>query len=165
MSEVALAWDAAPGTLAEAAAFAARTIAGDEAYISHGEIQTGLSPDGRHWADDVANMFADDFDDLGAARDLLVGRDPEGRIVAIAVLAREETPRRRFAVIEDMALDPALRSMGTGARMLEMIERRVAEWGIDWLFLESGIANRRAHDFFERHGFAATSHVFAKRLA
>lgn len=164
MSEVAFGWDKTAATLAEAAAFAARTVTQDAAYISHGEIQTGLSPDGRHWAQDAAQRFAADFADLGDSRELLVGRDEKGAIVAFAVLAFEETPRLRFAVLEDLAVDPAFRSGGTGARMLERVEHAAGERGIGWLFMESGIDNHRAHGFFRRHGYAETSHVFAKRL-
>lgn len=148
----------------EVAAFAAAVIGADTRYISHGEIQTGLSEDLTHWAPDLAARFAEDFAAIDEERDVLVARGPDQRIVGVAVIAWEETSRRRFAVLEDMATHPDHRSTGIGARLLAAVEARAAERGVSWLFLESGVRNERAHGFFERAGFTMTSHVFAKRL-
>lgn len=161
---LSLEWDKRPETARAAAAFAGAVIGGDTAYISHGEIQTGLSLDATHWAPDLATLYAADFVDLGEDRDLLVARDGGGAIVGIAVVAWEETPRRKFAVLEDMAIDPARRSLGIGKRLLDAVAERVRGRGIEWLFLESGLRNVRAHAFFERNGFEEISHVFARRL-
>lgn len=158
-----LCWNG-PEDVPAAAAFASRVIGQGVDYISHGEIQTGLSPDGRSWADNLPALYLADFSDLGD-RDLLVARTPDGAIAAVAILAWEETPRMCFAVIEDLVVDPALRSAGVGARMLEALSARVQERGVEWVFLESGLRNERAHAFFRRHGFAEVSHVFARRLA
>lgn len=157
-----LCWNG-PEDVPPAAAFASRVIGQGVDYISHGEIQTGLSPDGRSWAANLPVLYLADFSDL-KDRDLLVARTPDGAIAAVAILAWEETPRMRFAVIEDLVVDPALRSAGVGARMLEALSARVQERGVEWVFLESGLRNERAHAFFRRHGFAEVSHVFARRL-
>jgi GNAT superfamily N-acetyltransferase len=162
--ELKLVWDKSPASLAAAAAFAARVIGGDTVYISHGEIQTGLSDDGKTWPTDLAARYADDFADPGDARDLLLAHDAEGVLCGIAILAFEATSRRRFAVIEDMAVEPARRSLGIGAALLAELDRAVRARGIEWVFLESGLQNHRAHAFFERSGFETVSHVFAKRL-
>ena len=146
-----------------AARFASRVISQSVDYISHGEIQTGLSPDGRSWAVNLPDLYRADFSDL-RDRDLLVARTPDKAIAAVAILAWEETPRMRFAVIEDLVVDPALRSAGVGAQILEALSARVQGRGVEWVFLESGLRNERAHAFFKRHGFAEVSHVFARRL-
>lgn len=109
-------------------------------------------------------MFAHDFAELGERRDLLVARHEDGAVAGVAVVAWEESERRRFAVLEDLAVEPELRSAGLGAAMLAEIEKAVAERAVDWLFLESGRRNDRAHLFFERHGFAEISRVFGKRI-
>ena len=136
----------------------------DPAYISHGEIQTGLAVDAAHWADDLDALYAEDFLDLGEERDLLVARAGDGAVVGFAVVAWEETPRRKFAVLEDMAVDPERRSAGIGGGLVQRVEARVRAEGRAWLFLESGLNNHSAHHFFEKHGFATISHVFAKHL-
>ncbi len=163
--ELTLKWDQSPTIAEAAAAFATRVIGLDPRYISHGEIQTGLSPDGERWAGNLSDLYREDFADLGDERELLVAFDDRDEIVGVAVLAWEETSRRRFAVLEDMAVDPERRSQRIGERLLGEIQRRVEQDGVEWLFLESGLHNERAHKFFERHGFAAVSHVFAKRVA
>ena len=152
-----------PADTADAAAFAGAIIARAPEYISHGEIQTGLSDDGKTWVPDLAERYAADFADPGD-RDMVVGRDDQGQVRAFLIVAWEETPRRRFAVIEDMAVDPSLRSQGIGARLLALAEERIRARGVDWVFLESGLGNESAHRFFERAGFHMTSHVFARRL-
>lgn len=151
------------GDADRAAAFAGSIIGRDTAYISHGEIQTGLSPDGKEWAPNLADLYADDFSDL-VDRDLLVARDSQASIVAVAVLAWEDSKRRKFAVLEDMVVDPERRSGGVGAQVVEAVAARVADRDVEWLFLESGLRNRRAHAFFERNGFHEISHVFGRRI-
>lgn len=163
-AQISFHWDNSAATARSAAAFAGRVIGADTRYISHGEIQTGLSEDGARWAANVGDLYLEDFLELGTDRDLLVATRTDGAVVGILILAWEETPRRRFAVLEDMAVDPAMRSAGIGEALLTHAEARARERGIDWLFLESGIDNHGAHRFFERHEFKALSHVFAKRL-
>lgn len=164
-SQISFRWDNSPAAAREAATFAGRVIGSDTRYISHGEIQTGLSEDGARWAENLDDLYLEDFFELGADRDLLVASDADGVIVGMLVLAWEETSRRRFAVLEDMAVEPALRSAGIGEKLLSRTEARVRERGIEWLFLESGLENHGAHRFFERHEFKPISHVFAKRVA
>ena len=95
-SSIIYSWDKSVAVAISAADFAARVIGSDTRYISHGEVQTGLSPDGRRWADDLAALYRNDFAELGDERDLLVARDGVGDIVGIAVLAWEESKRRGF---------------------------------------------------------------------
>ncbi len=159
-----LSWDKSVAVASEAAVFAAKIIGQHAPYISHGEIQTGLSDDGRTWVADLDERYREDFLEFGDDRDLLTARLPDGALAGIAIVAWEESPRRRFAVLEDMAVDPDQRSSGIGALLLGEVDRAVKKRGIDWLFLESGKDNVRAHAFFERHGFNELSHVFAKRL-
>ncbi|PZU10841.1 N-acetyltransferase [Sphingomonas sp.] len=163
-TETSFAWDKTPAVAAEAAAFAAAMIGRDPAYISHGEIQTGLSPDGKTWFPDLPALYAEDFSSLGDDRDLLVARDAVGVIVGVAIVAWEQSTRRRFAVLEDMVVSPDSRSGGIGREMIQRVEQHINERGIEWLFLESGLHNERAHKFFAREGFGMTGHVFAKRL-
>lgn len=164
LSGLTFKWCESRSVAKAAATFAGRVIGSDARYISHGEIQTGLSPDGKSWATNLAELYEQDFAKPDEGRDMLVAVDDRGEIVGMVVLAWEETSRRRFAVLEDMVVDPERRSQRIGERLLEEVEGRVRERGVDWLFLESGINNERAHHFFERHGFATVSHVFAKQI-
>jgi ribosomal protein S18 acetylase RimI-like enzyme len=88
----------------------------------------------------------------------------DGALAAAAIVRWTVTPRVSFATIEDMAVDPAVRSSGLGAAMMTAIEDEARAHAMRWLFLESGKDNHRAHGFFERHGFHTVSHVFARKL-
>jgi GNAT superfamily N-acetyltransferase len=156
-------WATSKAEWAEAAKFFARVISKDPAYISHGEIQTGLSLDGKTWAPNLEARFLAELGDLDDARSLIFLRDVEGKIVAAAnVTWSFETPDAPFATLQDLAVEPALRAHGIGARLMEAVEGEAARRGAKWIFLESGKDNHKGHDFFERHGYAELSRVFIK---
>ena len=69
-----------------------------------------------------------------------------------------------FAIVEDLIVAPAMRGHGVGKAVLDWIAVEARAQGIRRLFLESGITNRRAHDFFEREGFRSVSMVMMKSL-
>ena len=158
-------WEQGPAAWADAARFFARVISADPGYISHGEIQTGLSADGKTWIPDLEARFLAEATSDQSGRSLAVGRDAKNAIVAAAAVSWNfETQDARFATIQDVAVEPALRSKGLGARLVQFVEREVRARNAAWLFLESGKDNRTAHQFFEHQGFQEVSHVFAKRL-
>jgi ribosomal protein S18 acetylase RimI-like enzyme len=166
MTEYKIGWEEAPAAWTEAARFFARVISLDTAYISHGEIQTGLSLDGKTWIAHVEARFLAEATADQAGRSLAVARDAKGVIVAAAAVSwRFETEDAPFATLQDLAVEPSLRSKGLGTEMVQLVEREVRGRKAAWLFLESGKDNRRAHAFFERAGFDEISHVFAKWLA
>jgi GNAT superfamily N-acetyltransferase len=161
-----IAWEEGAAAWTEAARFFARVIGADPAYISHGEIQTGLSPDGKTWAPDLEARFLAEATSDQTGRSLAVARDTSNAVIAAAAVSWSfETADAPFAVLQDLAVEPSLRSKGLGAELVEFVEREALARKAAWLFLESGKSNRRAHTFFARTGFEEVSHVFAKRLA
>lgn len=166
VSEHKIAWEEGQAAWMEAARFFARVISADPAYISHGEIQTGLSADGKTWIPDLEARFLAEATSDQSGRSLALARDAKGAIIAAAAVSwnfeNEEAP---FAVLQDLAVEPSLRSRGLGAELVKFVEREARARNAAWLFLESGRENRHAHEFFERAGFQEISHVFAKRLA
>jgi GNAT superfamily N-acetyltransferase len=69
-----------------------------------------------------------------------------------------------FAIVEDLIVDPARRNCGLGKAMMDWIVAEALSRDIRRLFLESGLRNKRAHDFFEREGFHPTSVVMMRSL-
>lgn len=162
-NELSFTWDT--GACAdEAAHFAAGVIGAQNSYISHGEVQTGLSSDGVSWIANLEDRFREDFADPGENREMLVTRTADGAIAGVGIIAWDLDGPARFGTVEDMAVDPALRSSGIGALILDRLVARLEARGCDWAFLESGRENHRAHAFFEGHGFREMSHVFARKL-
>lgn len=148
----------------QAAIFFARVIALDTAYISHGEIQAALSPDGKSWAPDLEARFVADLSSADKARAVALARSGEDLVGAAIVRWRMERDEAPFGVIEDIAVEPGRRGQGAGQALAAFIEAEARARNIRWLFLESGKDNRGAHAFFERLGYTPLSTVFGKRL-
>ena len=162
--DATIAWTASPAERADAARFFARTVGLDTAYISHGEMQMGLSLDGKTWAPDLEVRFLEDVAKKDDNRNIAVARNNRGIIVAAAIVYWEQTDRASFGVLEDLAVEPPLRSAGLGARMSDFIDAEAKKRGCRWLFLESGKDNTGAHAFFARQGYDEISRVLAKSL-
>lgn len=145
------------------AAFFARIIAQSDSYVSHGEVQTGLSLDGETWVDDLEPRMAEDFAALDDTRSVAVAMGPDG-LAGAAIILWEVTSRVSFMVIEDLAVEPAMRSHGVGAGLIDFVETAGMQRGMQWAFLESGLQNEGAHRFFEKHDFHVMSKVFSKKL-
>jgi GNAT superfamily N-acetyltransferase len=107
--------------------------------------------------------MAEDLADPGDERSVAVAHDGD-RLVGAAIVQWVTTDRISYLVLEDLAVEPALRSAGIGAGLVGFIEAAGRDRGMAWAFLESGLGNEGAHSFFERHGFAPMSKVFSKRL-
>lgn len=158
--------DIAPAAPEETGAlgdWAAPRLKAQADYISHGEILSGRSPDGRTWSDDLAATLARDFRaciDSGGA--VLVARDGAD-VLGLCALHRSREAGQEIATIEDLLVDAAARGRGTGAALLEAAEALARGQGAQHILLESGIANEAAHRFFGRHGYRAVSKVFLKR--
>jgi GNAT superfamily N-acetyltransferase len=145
----------------------AERIVTDPRYISHGELQAGLSLDGLTWRTDLAERFETELLELtspDAPREAFEALADDGARVAGAIVLWVPNDATPHAVLEDLTVDPARRSDWIGAAFLAWLERQATLKGARWLFLESGIRNDGAHRFFERHGFAPISRVFAKKL-
>lgn len=159
-----LGWETGHAAWSDAARFFARNISRDAGYISHGEIQTGLSLDGKTWIPNLEQRFLAEVETDTDERSLAVARDAQGKIVGAASVSWSfEVPEAAFATLQDLAIEADIQSKGLGAQLLAFVERHVWDRGAKWLFLESGLGNTRAHAFFERGGFHPVSHVFAKR--
>jgi GNAT superfamily N-acetyltransferase len=149
--------------MVETARFFARVIARDASYVSHGEIQTGLSSDGVHWDADLEAKFVEDLAQLDDDRMVIVAY-ADGVLVGALIALWVETARVSYMVIEDLAVDPSARGSGVGAALVGFAEAEGRSRHMAWSFLESGLGNHGAHSFFETHGYAVVSKVFARRL-
>jgi GNAT superfamily N-acetyltransferase len=149
--------------LMEAADLMSAAIGLDPRYISHGEIQTGLSLDGRTWAPDFVDKMREDFSDLGPDRRLAVAL-VDDELVGAGVALFKQDDRARYVVLEDIAVSLTARSGGIGGELIDFIETEARRLGFQWAFLESGLDNHRAHALFERNDYRPVSTVFCKPL-
>jgi GNAT superfamily N-acetyltransferase len=159
-----MSWAAGEADILEAGRFLARVIGQDAAYISHGEIQSALSFDGKSWRPDLEHRFAADMRALGPNRSVAILKNSGGLIGAAIVFWDASDPEAPHAILEDVAIEPAARGAGAGQAIVQFIEAEAKARGMKWLFLESGLNNANAHRFFERAGYEPVSKVFAKQL-
>ncbi|MBQ1218846.1 MAG: GNAT family N-acetyltransferase [Bacteroidales bacterium] len=148
-------------------------------YISHGEIQMGMAKGpGELEDEDVAKEVWTDYimdkierqdvefnpedfdpDNLPAAV-LIYTSEEDDKILAFSVLELSEDGASAFGVICDMLVHPSKRGTGLGSQLLEKSKEWFRSLGIDEIYLESGLNNHSAHQFFEKKGFKPVSYVF-----
>ncbi len=167
MSQVAITRVQKPDALEDVGRWIGERVSLDTSYISHGEIQQALSPDGKIWAPDIIALLAREARASAESEgrvEVLEARDTDGiRVGASTIIWELEEPAPHL-VIADLVVDPNARSGGIGKALVAFAVAEAKRRGIAWAFLESGLNNHRAHDFFAREGFEVVSKVFAKRL-
>jgi GNAT superfamily N-acetyltransferase len=164
---LSITWCEAPLRASELADFFAGNVGPD--YISHAELQVGRALSPNVWRPDLrAFLRAEMAPRLGRApgpdsKPIAVA-EQDGALAALAYVTFAGSAPTPFAIVEDLIVAPATRGRGVGKALLDWIADEARAHGIRRLFLESGIANKRAHDFFEREGFRPTSVVMMREL-
>jgi N-acetylglutamate synthase-like GNAT family acetyltransferase len=140
------------------------------AYISFGEIQCGRAIDSRRWSPKFREVLLDEFKgaiktrgNVREGRRVAVARH-EGLILGIVVIGIHLKANSPHVVIEDLVVDQKKRGNGYGKEILNWVELQAAKMKAVDLFLESGITNEDAHDFFEKNGFEVVSKVMIKKV-
>lgn len=156
------------GDLAE---FFARNI-GPE-YISHSELQGSRALSPGEWHPNLVQILRDEIEPrLALTQERLPGMtskpilvaEKNGAVVALAFVTFAGGAPVPFAIIEDLIVTQEQRSSGIGKVVMDWITAEATARNIGRLFLESGVNNQRAHHFFEREGFQATSLVMVRFL-
>lgn len=149
--------------VAEAVALLSGVVEDMPSYISHGEIQMGV---------------ADDANTLNASRHSIwrqyLLRQSERGGILIAVDGDEfcgfvcsevsSDGGEKFGVICDLCVRKERRRSGIGTALANAAVKRFQSLGVQRVFLESGIHNLSAHEFFARLGFEPVSKVFMRPI-
>lgn len=146
-----------------------RHITANAEYISHGEIQmgvgvghfedgkfiTGPSPRaGECWMKYIhGDITADDAAVFKAV-------SPEGVIIGFAVAEIQEDGAEPFGMVCDVLVDETCRCGGVGTALLQAALGWFKEKGIKDIYLESGLNNHAAHEYFMRRGFVKVSEIY-----
>jgi len=143
----------------------------DTAYISHGELQTGRADDFDHWSPRARQVLNDELSrflrtplDAPAGGRVVVATMAD-TVVGLLLLELHLSALQPYAILHDLVVARSVRGQGVGTAILAWIENELKARGILRLFLESGIHNERAHEFFRRAGFATCSIVMSKKLS
>lgn len=168
---VQIAWCRSPQKARDLARLFAANISAS--YISHSELQSLRAVDPVTWAADIAGQLEADvagridqpLDAPAEGRTMLAaGLSIGARDVGVTLVTFARDAQVPYAVIEDLVVDPACRSKGYGQILMDWIAAECRARNITRIFLESGIENHRAHDFFKQDGFQPVSVVMMKTL-
>jgi GNAT superfamily N-acetyltransferase len=166
-------WCADPAAAPELAAFFAANITPD--YISHSELQSRRALDIGVWSPNIAALVLEEISDRIARERGRIAPGGEswpvmeariaGHLAGVALASFFLDPAVvPYAVLEDIAVDKALRGQGIGTKLIGWITDEAVGAGCARIFPESGIGNHHAHELFEREGFQPCSVVMMKPL-
>ena len=168
VDSLSIAWCDTPLRATELADFFAANVGSD--YISHAELQGGRALSPTEWRSDLREILRAEIEPRliagspGPDGKPIAIAEQDGALGALAYVTFAGSAPVPFAVIEDLIVTSALRGHGVGKAVIDWIATQARAQGIRRLFLESGITNKRAHDFFEREGFRPVSMVMMKSL-
>ena len=139
-------------------------------YISHGEIQMGVgdghfedgmlvtspSPNALHfWMKYIHNNITD----LEGAL-VLKAVSSDGEVVAFCVTEIQEDGADPYGMVCDLLVKDSCRGVGVGTALLGSALQWLRSKGITDVYLESGLNNHAAHEYFRRRGFVKVSEIY-----
>lgn len=140
-----------------------------DSYISHSEIMYGRALDSHQWSPDLKAVFTNqlmsDYDyNEHSKLNILIAENEEEKIVGMLVFNIINSPFKKYAILEDMLLDAAVRGQSLGSMLLEEVIRESKSWEVSFIMLESGVDNHGAHHFFNKYGFQKVSESYMLTL-
>lgn len=145
--------------------FFSRIIESHKAYISHGELQMGIALDSNELAPNYKEMWLRYLDRQveDPNNTLLLYLEGED-IIGFVLFGITNDGAFPYGIIFDLSVDPAYRGKHIGQQLLERATESFKAKGIKDCYLESGVNNHSAHQFFEHHGFKQVSDIFRLKL-
>lgn len=146
-------------------------ISAHSEYISHGEIQMGVgsgrfedgqfitevAPSAREaWMKYIHGNVTDE--DTAAVYKAVL--PATGEICGFCVVEIMEDGADPFGMVCDVLVKEGSRTAGVGTAMLEKAIAWLRSKGIKDIYLESGLKNHAAHEYFMRRGFCKVSEIY-----
>jgi GNAT superfamily N-acetyltransferase len=98
-------------------------------------------------------------------REVFVAENDTGVVGWAAVCVDEGFIEGRLAWIEGFVVEEQARSAGVGTRLLDALEAWARAHGCTAMRVQSNVIRERAHEFYERHGYAKIKAQYAFRKA
>lgn len=140
-------------------------------YISHGEIQMGvgegymdedgvfrarLAPKAVHfWMKYIHGCLTD-----AQTSAVFKAVGPDGDILGFCVAEIQEDGADPFGMVCDVLVKESCRRAGVGSSLLAKAIEWLRSMGVDDIYLESGLNNHAAHEYFMRRGFVKVSEIY-----
>lgn len=136
-------------------------IEAHKAYISHGELQMGIATDRGQLAPDYKTKWLQYLDkQADNPKNTILLYEEEGEIYGFTLFGISNDGDEPYGLIFDLGVTPAQRGKHIGQQLLIQALDSLKAQGIRDCYLESGIDNHSAHDFFRKNGFTAVSQIF-----
>jgi len=133
----------------------------DESYISHGEMQMGLSCDGVSYLPDFKEKWREYF--ARQVRDpqisVLIAED-NGEMIALAIFGIESDFDKPYGVLYDFMVANKHRGQKVAEPLFNKICESFDKQNIDEMYFESGSNCHRAHTFYTRRGAKHISNIY-----
>lgn len=170
-NSILFSWCADTSKTDELTEFFYQNLLSDTDYISHSEIQEGRALSANEWSPklksilnkSVLNHLAGQNDD--GSRGALAFAQLHGKIVGILQISYCESPHMQYAVLEDLIVCRSTRSKGFGSMFVRWLYEQLKKQCIEFIFLESGIRNARAHAFFKAVDYTVVSQVMVSKIS
>ena len=145
--------------------FFSRIIESHKAYISHGELQMGIALESNELAPNYKEMWLNYLDrQVENPDNTLLLYLENGTIIGFVLFGITNDGAKPYGIIFDLSVDPAYRGKRIGQELLQRATESFRDKGIQDCYLESGVNNHSAHQFFEHHGFKQVSDIFRLKL-
>lgn len=132
-----------------------------QSYISHGEIQMGLSYDGETLAPDAKEKWLQYLERLtGRDKSYIYVLEDKGKIVGFTIFGIEDDYDKAYGVLYDILVIDEYRGTGASSKLYQSTIDKLKSEGVKDCYLESGVGNHSAHSFFEKKGFKHVSNIY-----
>ncbi len=131
-------------------------------YISHGEIQMGIASKQGEITPNAKKQWLEYLHRQIEGECQINVATINSEIVGFSIAGIECDGDAPYGVIYDMSVTHALRGRGIGNQLMQEILAYFEEQGVESAYLESGVNNSTAHNFFEKYGFKTVSKIFAR---
>lgn len=130
-------------------------------YISHGEIQMGIATDSENLSNDYIEKWSRYLDaQMDKFSETVFVYEQDGTVEGFIIGEIDSDRDEKFGVICDLVVKPDIRNKGVGSRLLDFLLNRFSELKVNDFYLESGVNNHEAHEFFKKKGFEKVSSIF-----
>ena len=138
-----------------------KVIKANPAYISHGELQMGIADDIGVFSEDGPRKWTEYITGkIGASCSHVYVCESEGALCGFIVTEVVSDNDKPFGMVCDLVVDEQMRGQGVGKALLGKGLDWLRGQGVEHFYLESGVNNHNAHEFFENQGFRMVSHIF-----
>jgi GNAT superfamily N-acetyltransferase len=125
----------------------------DETYISEADVEEGRALEVGRWVGNLDEVVRGEL--LSTRKQVWLAHEA-GTTLGFAIVDNTQ----EWAVLEDIVLVKGGRSTGLGSAVLKRLMACLRHQGHAGMRCECGPANTRAHEFFQRHGFAPVAVQF-----